>query len=80
MAATIESTAVCGSEGKGSERDNRPEVIVVVGPTAVGKSKLGIQLAKALNGEVISADSIQVIHTCTYLTVMIGWQSFKHQQ
>ncbi|MBO5310016.1 MAG: tRNA dimethylallyltransferase [Clostridia bacterium] len=36
------------------------KVIVLLGPTAVGKSALGVELAKALNGEVISADSTQI--------------------
>ena len=35
-------------------------VIVVVGPTASGKTKLSIELAKAVNGEIVSADSMQV--------------------
>lgn len=35
-------------------------VIVVVGPTAVGKTLMGIKLAKKYNGEVINADSTQV--------------------
>ncbi len=35
-------------------------IIAVVGPTASGKSDLAIQLAKKLNGEIISADSRQV--------------------
>ena len=34
--------------------------IVLLGPTAVGKTKLSIELAKELNGEIISADSMQV--------------------
>lgn len=36
------------------------KVIVIVGPTASGKTSLSIKLAKKLNGEVISADSRQV--------------------
>ena len=36
------------------------KVIVIVGPTAVGKTKLSIEVAKAFNGEVISGDSMQV--------------------
>lgn len=36
------------------------KVIVIVGPTCVGKTKLSIELAKKLNGEVINADSTQV--------------------
>lgn len=37
-----------------------PKLIVIVGPTASGKSDLAVLLAKELNGEVISADSRQV--------------------
>ncbi|MDC7287966.1 tRNA (adenosine(37)-N6)-dimethylallyltransferase MiaA [Blautia schinkii] len=35
-------------------------LIVLTGPTAVGKTKLSISLAKAVDGEIISADSMQV--------------------
>ncbi len=36
---------------------NKPPLIVIVGPTAVGKTELSIQLAEKLNGEIVSADS-----------------------
>lgn len=36
------------------------EIIVIVGPTAVGKTKLSVELAKYFHGEVINADSTQV--------------------
>lgn len=36
------------------------KLIVVAGPTAVGKTELSINLAKKLNGEIISADSMQI--------------------
>ncbi|MEI5991367.1 tRNA dimethylallyltransferase [Enterococcus termitis] len=36
------------------------KVLVIVGPTAVGKTSLSIELAKKLNGEIISGDSMQV--------------------
>ena len=36
------------------------KVIVVTGPTAVGKTKLSIELAKKYNGEIINADAVQV--------------------
>lgn len=39
---------------------NAIPVIVIVGPTAVGKTELSIALAKAWNGEIISGDSMQV--------------------
>lgn len=41
----------------------REKVAVIIGPTAVGKTKLSIDLAKALNGEVISGDSMQIYRT-----------------
>ncbi len=37
-----------------------PQVITVVGPTAAGKSDLGVALARELGGEVINADSMQL--------------------
>jgi tRNA dimethylallyltransferase len=36
---------------------NKPALILIVGPTAVGKTELAIQLAERLNGEIVSADS-----------------------
>src|SRR6266540_753262 len=36
---------------------NKPPLILIVGPTAVGKTELAIQLAERLNGEIVSADS-----------------------
>jgi len=39
---------------------NQEKVLVIVGPTAVGKSALGIEIAKRFNGEIISGDSMQV--------------------
>lgn len=36
------------------------KVIVVVGPTGVGKTKMGVELAKVFDGEVISGDSMQI--------------------
>ena len=35
-------------------------LVILTGPTAVGKTKASIRLAKAINGEIISADSMQV--------------------
>ncbi|KAH7512632.1 hypothetical protein FEM48_Zijuj12G0111500 [Ziziphus jujuba var. spinosa] len=39
---------------------NKEKVIVISGPTGAGKSRLALELAKRLNGEIISADSVQV--------------------
>lgn len=40
--------------------NNKARVFAVVGPTAVGKTSLAIELAKRLDGEVISCDSMQI--------------------
>lgn len=40
--------------------DLKTKIIVVAGPTASGKTALGIEIAKAVDGEIISADSMQV--------------------
>ena len=38
----------------------KKKLVVLTGPTAVGKTKLSIELAKRIGGEIISADSMQV--------------------
>ena len=42
-----------------SEQNKKP-LIIITGPTGVGKTDISISFAKAVNGEIISADSIQV--------------------
>lgn len=44
----------------GGKQDAKAPMIVLSGPTAVGKTKLSIALAKAVGGEIVSADSMQV--------------------
>lgn len=39
---------------------DKPKVIVIVGPTASGKTALSIELAKRIDGQIISADSMQI--------------------
>jgi tRNA dimethylallyltransferase len=53
----------------------REKLLVVVGPTAVGKSELAIKLAQRYNGEIISGDSIQV-----YKGLDIGTAKIKPEQ
>ncbi|MBQ9313851.1 MAG: tRNA (adenosine(37)-N6)-dimethylallyltransferase MiaA [Clostridia bacterium] len=38
----------------------KPKVVVIVGPTASGKTAVSIELAKKINGEIVSADSMQI--------------------
>ena len=40
--------------------DKKEKVIVICGPTASGKTALSIELAKKINGEIVSADSMQI--------------------
>ena len=54
--------------------EKRP-IIILTGPTAVGKTELSIQLAKACNGEIISADSMQV-----YRQMDIGTAKIKPEE
>ena len=37
-----------------------PKILVITGPTASGKTWLAVELAKKRNGEVVSADSMQI--------------------
>lgn len=50
-------------------------LIILTGPTSVGKTKLSIELAKAVNGEIISADSMQV-----YRYMDIGTAKIKPEE
>lgn len=47
-------------------------MVILTGPTAVGKTALSIRLAKAIGGEIISADSMQV-----YQKMNIGTAKIK---
>ena len=44
------------------------KIILLAGPTASGKSKLAIYLAKKLKGEIINADSMQIYNELSILT------------
>ena len=48
--------------------DLKSKIILIAGPTASGKSKFAIQLAKKINGEIINADSMQVYKELKILT------------
>jgi len=43
-----------------SKADQVPKLFVIVGPTAVGKTALAIELARRFDGEIVSADSRQI--------------------
>ena len=46
----------------------KPYLVAVVGPTASGKTALSVALAKRLNGEIVSADSMQIYRRMTIAT------------
>ncbi|KAI3708325.1 hypothetical protein L2E82_37492 [Cichorium intybus] len=50
------STFQCSASAK----SKKEKVVVISGPTGAGKSRLALELSKKLNGEIISADSVQV--------------------
>lgn len=52
-------------------------VIAVVGPTASGKSTLGIELALRLNGEIINCDSVQVYKEINIATAKVPFDERK---
>ena len=61
--------------------DIRSKIILIFGPTASGKSKFAIKLAKKLNGEIINADSMQVYKELKILTARpssIEQKQIKH--
>ena len=45
---------------KGAKMLRKVPLIVLIGSTGTGKTKLSIELARRFNGEIISADSMQV--------------------
>lgn len=54
--------------------DSRKKVIVISGPTAVGKTQLSLQIAQALGGEILSADSMQVYRGMDIGTAKVSLQ------
>lgn len=57
------------------KQTKQSSLVILTGPTAVGKTDLSIALAKKIGGEIISADSMQV-----YLHMDIGSAKIRHEQ
>ncbi|MEI4768487.1 tRNA (adenosine(37)-N6)-dimethylallyltransferase MiaA [Psychrobacillus sp. FJAT-51614] len=55
----------------------KPFVVAIVGPTAVGKTALSIELAKACNGEIINGDSMQIYRGLTIGTAKITTEEME---
>lgn len=59
------------------EEGNKRPLIILTGPTAVGKTALSIGLAKAIGGEIISADSMQVYRNMDIGTAKISKEEMQ---
>jgi len=70
--AKIAETLIWGLNG-----ELLPKLIVIVGQTASGKSKMAVELAKKLNGEIISADSRQIYKEMNIGTAKISKKEMK---
>ncbi len=58
----------------------KPIVYVIGGPTASGKSKLAVELAKKINGEIISADSMQIYKEMNIGTAKVNKEEMQGVQ
>ena len=61
--------------------DLKSKIILIYGPTASGKSKFAVQLAKKINGEIINADSMQVYKELKIISARPSqkdYQNIKH--
>ena len=57
--------------------DLKSKIILIYGPTASGKSKFAVKLAKKINGEIINADSMQVYKEFRILTARPSKKNFQ---
>ena len=57
--------------------DLKSKIILISGPTASGKSKFAIDLAKKAKGEIINADSMQVYKELSILTARPSLKQYK---
>lgn len=55
----------------------KPAIVAIVGPTGTGKSALGVELAKRTNGEIISADSMQIYRKMNIGTAKITYPEMQ---
>ena len=57
--------------------DLKSKIILIYGPTASGKSKFAVNLAKKINGEIINADSMQVYKELKILSARPNQKDYK---
>ena len=54
------------------------KIILLFGPTASGKSKLAVDIAKKFNGEIVNADSMQIYKEVKILSARPNNKTVKH--
>ena len=54
------------------------KIVLLYGPTASGKSKLALDIAKNFNGEIVNADSMQIYKEVKILSARPDYKSIKH--
>ena len=59
--------------------DLKSKIILISGPTASGKSKFAIKLAKQIGGEIINADSMQIYKELKILSAKPTKKDFKNR-
>lgn len=78
----VSMAEVEAEEAKLQHHHQKGRVVIIAGPTAVGKTRLALALAKRLGGEIISADSVQVALESSkqvYMSrCMMNFCSFQH--
>ena len=57
--------------------DLKSKIILIYGPTASGKSKFAVKLAKKISGEIINADSMQVYKELKILSARPNQKDYK---
>ena len=77
--ATIQSSSDDSDENRKKKKKKR--VLVISGPTSVGKSSVAISIAKRVDGEIVSADSVQVYRNLNVGSAKLSkedMQSIRH--
>ena len=59
-------------------KKTKKKIILLFGPTASGKSRLAMDIAKEFNGEIVNADSMQVYKEVKILSARPNEKSVKH--
>lgn len=67
----VKTKSLSNQASQAAQTDSARPIIAIVGPTASGKSDLGIELALRLNGEIINCDSVQVYRRIEIATAKV---------